>query len=357
MPQTDKPRRPLIEAVRISKHYPVKVGSFSHKLLRAVDDVSLEIFPGETLGLIGESGSGKSTLGRVLGQLLDPTSGSILFGGNEVSGITRREKHELRQKIQIIFQDPYSSLNPKMTVREIVGEPLRNFGIAKGAAADKMIREILDVCGIGESALDRYPREFSGGQRQRIGIARALILRPRFIVADEPVSALDVSIQAQIINFLRELQKTFKITFLFIGHDMAVVRHISTRIAVMYLGKIVEIADARQIYVQSRHPYTLVLLSSVPIPDPELERARRPISLVGEIPSPLSPPAGCPFHARCPWAEFPLCSTVEPTMREVGPGHRSACHFAEKLDHSGPAQRGEAPRVQVVGASTDRVKA
>lgn len=357
MPRNTDDMKPLIEAIGLSKYYKVKRSLFSSALLRAVDDVSFEVFEGETLGVIGESGSGKSTLGRVLGQLLAPTSGTMIFRGKDVSRVSLAERRALRRQVQIIFQDPYSSLNPRMTVRDILMEPLRNFGIARGAEAERMVSETLELCGIGRSALNRYPREFSGGQRQRIGIARAIILRPTFIVADEPVSALDVSIQAQIINFLRALQSKFKITYLFIGHDMAVVRHISTRVAVMYLGKLVEIADSRTIYSNARHPYTRVLLSSVPIPDPAAERRRCSISLAGEIPSPLSPPPGCTFHTRCPWVRHPRCSTEAPAIREIAPGHLAACHYAEELADLPSDGAPAAMQTQLEGAAHSRAKA
>ncbi len=318
---------PLLQATGLSKHFPVAGRS---RTLKAVQDVSLDLRRGETLGLIGESGCGKSTLGRVIGQLLPATAGSIRFDGRDLAAAGAAERRDSRRQIQIIFQDPYGSLNPRMTVRDIVAEPLRNFGIARGAQADRMVRDVLDVCGLGPSAMARYPREFSGGQRQRIGIARALVLRPRLIVADEPVSALDVSIQAQIVNLLRDLQREFGMAYLFIGHDMAVVRHISHRVAVMYLGRMVEVADARAIYDDPQHPYTRVLLSSVPIPDPDLESRRRPIALAGEVPSPLAPPAGCAFHTRCPWAQA-RCGTEVPALRDVGNGRRVACHFAGQL--------------------------
>jgi oligopeptide transport system ATP-binding protein len=237
----------------------------------------------------------------------------------------------MRQEMQMIFQDPYASLNPRMTVGEIVAEPLRNFGVAKGRDRERRVAEVIRVCGLNPNFVNRYPHEFSGGQRQRIGIARALVLNPTFIVADEPISALDVSIQAQIVNLMEDLQDQFHLTYLFIAHDLSVVRHLSDRVAVMYLGKIVEIADSKAIYKRPLHPYTKALLSSIPIPDPDLEASRRPILLKGEIPSPVNPPSGCRFHTRCPIAEFPICSEQEPALEDKGGGHRAACHFPGKL--------------------------
>ncbi|MFK4446019.1 oligopeptide/dipeptide ABC transporter ATP-binding protein [Caballeronia udeis] len=318
----------LLEVISLTKRYPASGGGFRAQTVKAVESVNFQLQRGETLGLIGESGCGKSTLGRVLGQLAPATSGQIRFDGRDISKSSRRELRELRQQIQIIFQDPYGSLNPRMTIRDIVVEPLRNFGIARGVEAENIAVRMLNLCGLGRSVLDRYPREFSGGQRQRIGIARALVLKPKFVVADEPVSALDVSIQAQVINLLKDLQRELGMTYLFIGHDMAVVKHVSDRVAVMYLGRVVEIGTMQQVYGNPRHPYTKVLLSSVPIPDPEQERQRTSITLKGALPSPLSPPSGCPFHTRCPWAQLPLCSTVEPASIDVGEGHLSSCHFA-----------------------------
>jgi oligopeptide transport system ATP-binding protein len=237
----------------------------------------------------------------------------------------------MRQELQMIFQDPYGSLNPRMTVGDIVGEPLTNFGISRGKEREKRVHEVMRICGLNPSFISRYPHEFSGGQRQRIGIARALILNPTFIVADEPISALDVSIQAQIVNLLEDLQDQFKLTYLFIAHDLSVVRHLSDRVAVMYLGKIVEVADSKEIYDNPLHPYTKALLSSIPIPDPDLEAERRPILLKGEIPSPVNPPTGCRFHTRCPIAQFPICSDQDPPLEDKGSGHLAACHFAGQL--------------------------
>jgi oligopeptide transport system ATP-binding protein len=325
-------QRDDILAVRdLVRHFPTKTGAFRHGTVKAVDGVSFTVREGETLGLVGESGCGKSTLGRVLVQLTPPTSGEMRFRGEAVTDTSARTLRKLRRNVQMVFQDPFASLNPRMTVGEIVAEPLRNFGIATGSEADRLVRETLDTCGLGRTTLDRYPREFSGGQRQRIGIARAIVIRPSFIVADEPVSALDVSIQAQIVNLLVDLQAELGLTYLFISHDLSVVRYISDRVAVMYLGRIVEIAPAEDLFDRPAHPYTRVLMSSVPIPDPQAEAQRRPIALQGEIPSPLHPPSGCRFHTRCPWARFPICSNVEPPDVAIGPDRRAACHFADEI--------------------------
>ena len=324
-------RGDILEVAGLSRHFDVKAGPFRHGTLKAVDGVSFTVGDGETLGLVGESGCGKSTLGRVLVRLIPPGAGEIKFRGRDVTAARGSELKRLRRDVQMVFQDPFASLNPRMTVRQIVAEPLRNFGIARGAEATRIVRETLDTCGLGREALERYPREFSGGQRQRIGIARALVTRPSFIVADEPVSALDVSIQAQIVNLMVDLRSEFGLTYLFISHDLSVVRYISNRIAVMYLGRIVEIAPTDALFARPAHPYTRVLLSSVPLPDPAAERRRLPIGLEGEPPSPLNLPTGCRFHTRCPWAQFPVCRDLEPPTIAVGPGHLAACHFAHSI--------------------------
>jgi oligopeptide/dipeptide ABC transporter ATP-binding protein len=319
---------PLVAVDGVSKHFPVR-GSFLRKrILKAVDNVSFTIAKAETLGLVGESGSGKSTLGRVIVNLLPLTSGSIRLGDREIAGLRGRDRHAFWRRVQMVFQDPYSSLNPKMTIRDTLAEPLRNFGIARGVDADRLVLKVLEDCGLGARAMNLYPREFSGGQRQRIGIARALVLRPDVIVADEPVSALDVSIQAQIINLMQDLQAEYRLTYLFIAHDLAVVRHIANRVAVMYLGKIVELAGSDNLYARPRHPYTRLLLRSIPIPDPVLEAKRSRMSSSIESPKAAGPGnGGCPFHPRCPRAELPLCGEVEPPLQEKQGGHFSACHF------------------------------
>jgi oligopeptide transport system ATP-binding protein len=319
---------PLLEVQNLVKHFPVKSGLLiDHEVarVRAVDGVSLALRPGETLGLVGESGCGKSTLCRSILQLLEPTSGSVRFEGQELTGRSRRDLRPLRREMQMIFQDPYASLNPRKRVGQIVGDPLRLHGVASGEALKRQVQELLERVGLSAEHYNRYPHEFSGGQRQRIGIARALALRPKLIVADEPVSALDVSIQAQIINLLEELQDDFGLTYIFVAHDLGVIRHVSDRIAVMYMGKIVEMAPADELYARPIHPYTAALLSAVPIPDPKENRAREPLLIEGDVPSPVHPPPACRFHTRCPWATE-VCWTEEPKLIDHGRDHVAACH-------------------------------
>jgi oligopeptide transport system ATP-binding protein len=321
-------RAPLLRAEEVVKHFPAGLGT----TVKAVERVSFEIYPGETVGLVGESGCGKSTLGRLITQLLPVTSGNVFFEGVDLTKLSGEKLRQKRRQLQMIFQDPYSSLNPRMTVGDIIAEPLQNFGLLRGRAKDRRVQELLKIVGLNPYFNNRYPHEFSGGQRQRIGIARAIALRPKLIVADEPISALDVSIQAQIINLMEDLQKEFQLTYLFIAHDLSVVRHISDRVMVMYLGKIVEIADSVEIYRNPRHPYTKALLSSIPIPDPEIQAQRRIVSLSGEIPSPVNPPSGCRFHTRCPIAQVPgICADVEPPLELKARNHTAACHFSEKV--------------------------
>ncbi len=332
-------RGPLVELEDLRVWFPIKQGVLLDRHVgdvKAVDGVSLTIDRGETLGLVGESGCGKSTVGRAMLRLYEPTGGRVLFEGVDVTHLSDSELRPLRRRMQMVFQDPFSSLNPRHSVGRTIGEPLRVHGIARGAEADARVREILDVVGLPPDAANRYPHEFSGGQRQRVGLARALALNPSLLVCDEPVSALDVSIQAQIVNLLESLQQEFGLTYLFIAHDLAVVRHISTRIAVMYLGKIVEIAPADDLYDNPLHPYTLTLLSAIPIPDPEIERARRGIRVQGDLPSPANPPPACRFHTRCPFVQPTRCRDDEPLLREVH-GHSVACHFAEEI-HAGSLQ-------------------
>ncbi len=319
---------PLLSVKGLVKHFPVKKGILQHTVgqVRAVDNVSFDIAPGEALGLVGESGCGKSTVGKAILKLIEPTAGEVWLSGARIDRLSRGEMRPFRRQMQVVFQDPYSSLNPRLTVRDIIAEPLRNFGVAAGAELERQVTELAQKVGLRAEALDRYPHEFSGGQRQRIGIARALALRPNLIVCDEPVSALDVSVQAQVINLLVELQRDFSLSYLFIAHDIAVVEHISHRVAVMYLGKIVELADRAALFSRPQHPYTEALLSAVPVPDPEVERKR--IILTGDVPSPIDPPSGCRFRTRCPVA-FDRCATEEPAMREVSPGHHVACHLRE----------------------------
>jgi oligopeptide transport system ATP-binding protein len=318
----------LIEIKNLKKYFPVKAG-FKASKVKAVDDVSLFIKKGETLGLVGESGCGKTTLGRTIIRLTQPTGGKILYDGEDITNINM---HPLRRKMQIIFQDPYASLNPRMTVGDIIGEPMevhKMFSTAK--EKQEKIYKLLETVGLNREHANRFPHEFSGGQRQRIGIARALSVEPEFIVCDEPVSALDVSIQAQIVNMLEDLQAEKAFTYLFIAHDLSIVKHISNRIGVMYLGHLVELADSRELYKNPLHPYTKTLLSAIPIADPRTSRSTKRIILKGDIPSPLNPPSGCPFRTRCPYATE-ACAGEMPALKEVGSGHFAACHHIDKTN-------------------------
>jgi oligopeptide transport system ATP-binding protein len=326
----------LLSVKNLTKYFPIRAGLLSRHVgdVRAVDGVSFDISAGETLGLVGESGSGKTTIGRLILRLLESTSGDVEFDGRDVTKLGRTAIRKLRKEMQIIFQDPYASLNPRMNVGDIVSEPLRIHKIATGKAADARVQELLKLVGLQPYHANRYPHEFSGGQRQRVGIARALAVDPKFIVCDEPVSALDVSIQAQVINLLEDLQQQLGLTYLFIAHDLSVVRHISTRVAVMYVGKLAELADRDALYENPLHPYTQALLSAIPIPDPAVERRRKRIVLTGDIPSPVNPPSGCRFHTRCPVA-FARCTVEEPPFTEYAPGHFAACHWVE--EHNGQA--------------------
>jgi peptide/nickel transport system ATP-binding protein len=324
----------LVELDRLKLYFPIKSGIVLDRHvgdIRAVDDVTLTIRRGETLGLVGESGCGKSTVGRAILRLYEPTDGRILFDGRDITRLGESELRPLRRRMQMVFQDPFASLNPRHSVGRIVGEPIRTHGLAGRRETAARVRDLLGVVGLPSDAGSRFPHEFSGGQRQRIGLARALALNPDFVVADEPVSALDVSIQAQIINLLERLQDEFDLTYLFIAHDLAVVRHISDRIAVMYLGSIVEVSPAEELYDNPLHPYTISLLSAVPIPDPVVESQRESILLAGDLPSPANPPPACRFHTRCPYVQPTRCRDEVPRLRRLGTGHEVACHWAEDI--------------------------
>ncbi|HEX6298975.1 MAG TPA: dipeptide ABC transporter ATP-binding protein [Acidimicrobiia bacterium] len=320
----------LVSVRDLKKHFPIMKGVFRRQVgaVRAVDGVSFDVYRGETLGLVGESGSGKSTTGRVILQLDNATEGVVLFEGKDLTETTGNKLRSLRPRMQMIFQDPHASLNPRMTVASIIGEPLSEHNRAKGPERKKRIEELLSLVGLEPKHANRYPHEFSGGQRQRIGIARAIALNPDFIVADEPIAALDVSIQAQVVNLLEDLQDVLGLTYLFISHDLSMVRHIADRVAVMYLGKIMELGSVDRLYNNPKHPYTQALLSAVPVPDPEIEGRRQRVILEGDIPSPANPPPGCPFNTRCPAAQE-RCVTEVPEWRQLEPGHWVACHFAE----------------------------
>ncbi len=328
---------PILEVRDLKKYFPIKKGLFSRTVgqVKALDGISFDVQAGEVLGLVGESGCGKTTAGRCILQLMQPTSGSVKFEGQEIVGLSRSELRPLRRHMQIVFQDPYSSLNPRLTIGSILREAITTHNLARGAAVNDRVAELLTLVGLSPTHQARYPHEFSGGQRQRIGIARALAVNPRLIVADEPVSALDVSIQAQVVNLLRDLQRQMHLTYIFVAHDLSVVKHISDRVAVMYLGTIAELAGSAELYANPRHPYTVSLLSAIPIPDPDRRRHR--IVLRGDVPSPANPPSGCRFHTRCYMAQ-PVCAHEVPLLREVAPGHWSACHFAEQVAAPAPGQ-------------------
>jgi peptide/nickel transport system ATP-binding protein len=322
----------LLEVENVEMYFPVTRGIiFQRKIgaVQAVDGVSFNLERGETLGIVGESGCGKSTLGRVVTRLLEPTAGSIRFEGRDISHLGRSALRPLRRDIQIIFQDPYSSLNPRHNIGTIVGAPIDIQGMKPKGGTKARVQELLELVGLNPEHYNRFPHEFSGGQRQRIGVARALALQPKLIICDEPVSALDVSIQAQVINLLEDIQGEFNLSYVFIAHDLSVVRHISDRVAVMYLGKIVELSDRDGLYEHAMHPYTHALMSAVPVPDPEIEKTRERILLTGDLPSPLNPPPACRFHTRC-WKAQAICSTEDPPLRELAPGHEVACHFPEE---------------------------
>jgi oligopeptide transport system ATP-binding protein len=360
---TDRGGEPLIAIRDLKVHFDLgggtaldrlTGGSRVRRVVKAVDGVTLDIMPGETLGLVGESGCGKSTLGRAILRLSEPTGGQVLFRGQDLARLSEEQMRRHRRHLQMIFQDPYASLNPRMTVAQIIGEPLETFRLARGREGESRVAELMRTVGLSPRFLKRYPHEFSGGQRQRIGIARALSADPDFIVADEPISALDVSIQAQIMNLMERLQRERRLTYLFISHDLRAVRHVSDRVAVMYLGKLVEVADAKVIYDEPLMPYTKALISAVPVPDPEIEATRRRIVLQGDVPSPINPPTGCRFHTRCPWA-IEACREVVPPLAEIKPNHFAACiRISPDQPHIERVAPGDAPGLENPGRAIAR---
>jgi oligopeptide/dipeptide ABC transporter ATP-binding protein len=350
-------RPPLVRLTGVKKYFPITQGIIFQRevgRVHAVDGVDLEVAPGETLGIVGETGCGKSTLARLVCRLLPVTQGTIEFDGQDITTFKGNRLRELRREIQMIFQDPYSSLNPRKRVGAIIGDPFEIHGLADGKDLKKRVQELMEVVGLNPEHYNRFPAEFSGGQRQRIGVARALALRPKLIICDEPVSALDVSIQAQVINLLEDLQEEFKLTYIFIAHDLSVVRHVSNRVAVMYLGKVVELADARRLYAEPKHPYSGALLSAVPVPDPDKVQERKRVILLGDVPSPIDPPSGCRFHPRCPKAQQ-RCVDEVPPLETKASGDLAACHFplepGEDLSEARPGIEQGPAAVAVAGAT------
>ena len=350
-------REPLVRVTGVKKYFPITQGIIFQRevgRVHAVDGVDLEVFPGETLGIVGETGCGKSTLARLICRLLPVTEGTIEFDGQDITDLKGDKLRQLRREIQMIFQDPYSSLNPRKRVGAIIGDPFDIHGLAEGKERKQRVQELMEVVGLNPEHYNRFPAEFSGGQRQRIGVARALALRPKLIICDEPVSALDVSIQAQVINLLEDLQEEFHLTYVFIAHDLSVVRHVSDRVAVMYLGKVVELADARRLYAEPKHPYSGALLSAVPVPDPDKAHERKRVILLGDVPSPIDPPSGCRFHPRCPKAQQ-RCVDEVPPLELKASGDLAACHFplepGEDLAEARPGIEQGAAAVAVAGAT------
>jgi oligopeptide/dipeptide ABC transporter ATP-binding protein len=346
-PEPRPMREPLIRLAGVKKYFPITQGIILQREIgrvHAVDGVDLEVYPGETLGVVGETGCGKSTLGRMACRLLDVTEGTVEFDGRDVTNLKGKELRAFRRQVQMIFQDPYSSLNPRKRIGAIIGDPFQIHGIADGKERKLRVQELMEVVGLNPEHYNRFPAEFSGGQRQRIGVARALALRPKLIICDEPVSALDVSIQAQVINLLEDLQNEFNLTYIFIAHDLSVVRHVSDRVAVMYLGKVVELSDAKRLYAEPKHPYTGALLSAVPVADPDEAEKRERVILYGDVPSPIDPPSGCRFHPRCPKAQD-RCVSEEPPLEQKASGDLAACHFplepGEKLAKAKPGIKQE----------------